>query len=63
MLVLFAPVAISLAIGQTDLLMAAAVVIGFRWPAAWAWTPLRVRRRVRRAGLTVRRDLGGLGTA
>jgi hypothetical protein len=32
---LFAPVAISLAIGQTDLLMAAAVVIGFRWPAAW----------------------------
>jgi hypothetical protein len=35
MIGLFAPVAISLAIGQTDLLMAAAVVIGFRWPAAW----------------------------
>jgi hypothetical protein len=33
---LFAPVAISLAIGQTDLLMAAAVIVGFRWPAAWA---------------------------
>ncbi|HJP88952.1 MAG TPA: glycosyltransferase 87 family protein [Candidatus Limnocylindrales bacterium] len=32
---LFAPVAISLAIGQTDLLLAAAVVAGFRWPAAW----------------------------
>jgi hypothetical protein len=33
---LFAPVAISLAIGQMDLLMAAVVVAGFRWPAAWA---------------------------
>lgn len=32
---LLAPVTISLAIGQTDLLMAAAIVIGFRWPAAW----------------------------
>jgi hypothetical protein len=32
---LFAPVALSLAIGQTDLLLAAAVVIGFRWPAVW----------------------------
>jgi hypothetical protein len=30
-----APVAMSIAIGQTDLLMAAAVVLGFRWPAAW----------------------------
>ena len=25
----------SIAIGQTDLLMAAAIVLGFRWPAAW----------------------------
>jgi len=32
---LFAPVTLSLAIGQTDLLLAAAVVLGFRWPAAW----------------------------
>jgi hypothetical protein len=32
---LFAPVTISLAIGQTDLFLAAAVVLGFRWPAAW----------------------------
>ena len=30
-----APVAMSIAIGQTDLLMAAAIVIGFRWPAVW----------------------------
>ena len=30
-----APVTMSIAIGQTDLLMAAAIVIGFRWPAAW----------------------------
>ena len=32
---LVAPVTMSIAIGQTDLLMAAAIVIGFRWPAAW----------------------------
>lgn len=30
-----APVTMSIAIGQTDLLMAAAIVVGFRWPAAW----------------------------
>ena len=30
------PVAMSIAIGQLDLLIAAAIVIGFRWPAAWA---------------------------
>ena len=29
------PVTMSIAIGQTDLLMAAAIVVGFRWPAAW----------------------------
>jgi hypothetical protein len=32
---MLAPVTMSIAIGQTDLLMAAAIVIGFRWPAAW----------------------------
>jgi hypothetical protein len=32
---LLIPVTMSIAIGQTDLLMAAAIVIGFRWPAAW----------------------------
>ena len=32
---LFIPVVMSIAIGQTDLLMAAAIVIGFRWPAVW----------------------------
>lgn len=30
-----APVTMSIAIGQLDLLMAAAIVVGFRWPAAW----------------------------
>lgn len=30
-----APVAMSIAIGQLDVLMAAAIVVGFRWPAAW----------------------------
>ena len=32
---LLAPVAMSIAIGQLDVLMAAAIVLGFRWPAAW----------------------------
>lgn len=31
-----APVTMSLAIGQLDVVMAAAIVLGFRWPAAWA---------------------------
>jgi hypothetical protein len=30
-----APVTMSIAIGQVDLLMAVAIIIGFRWPAAW----------------------------
>jgi hypothetical protein len=30
-----APVTMSIAIGQVDLLMAVAIVVGFRWPAAW----------------------------
>jgi hypothetical protein len=30
------PVTMSVVIGQVDLLMAAAIVLGFRWPAAWA---------------------------
>lgn len=32
---LLVPVLLSIGIGQTDLLMAAAIVIGFRWPAVW----------------------------
>jgi hypothetical protein len=32
---LLAPVTMSVAIGQLDLIMAAAIVVGFRWPAAW----------------------------
>ena len=36
LLILLPPVAMSVAIGQVDLLIAAAIVIGFRWPAAWA---------------------------
>lgn len=32
---LLAPVTMSVAIGQTDVLMAAAIVISFRWPAIW----------------------------
>jgi len=32
---LLAPVVMSIAIGQLDVLMAAALVLGFRWPAAW----------------------------
>jgi len=36
LLVLLPPVAMSIVIGQVDLLFAAAIVVGFRWPAAWA---------------------------
>jgi hypothetical protein len=32
---LLAPVMMSIAIGQLDLVMAAAIVVGFRWPAVW----------------------------
>jgi glycosyl transferase family 87 len=32
---ILAPVTMSLAIGQLDVLMAAVIVIGFRWPAVW----------------------------
>jgi hypothetical protein len=35
-LLLLPPVAMSIAIGQVDLLIASAIVVGFRWPAAWA---------------------------
>ena len=35
-LILLPPVAMSVALGQLDLLFAAAIVIGFRWSAAWA---------------------------
>lgn len=33
---LLAPVVMSIAIGQLDVLVAAAIVVGFRWPAVWA---------------------------
>jgi hypothetical protein len=32
---ILAPVTMSIAIGQVDLLMAVAIVLGLRWPAAW----------------------------
>jgi glycosyl transferase family 87 len=32
---LLAPVAMSISIGQLDVLMAAVIVLGFRWPAVW----------------------------
>lgn len=35
-LLLVLPVLMSIAIGQVDLFIAAAIVVGFRWPAAWA---------------------------
>jgi hypothetical protein len=35
--ILLPPVFIELAVGNIHLLMAAAVVLGFRWPAAWAF--------------------------
>jgi len=36
LLILFLPWTYELAVGQVHLLIAAAIVVGFRWPAAWA---------------------------
>jgi hypothetical protein len=61
---LFIPVVMSIAIGQTDLLLAAAIVIGFRWPVAW-FLPI-VTKLTPGIGLlwfAVRREWRSLGIA
>lgn len=59
-----APVTMSIAIGQLDLLMAAAIVIGVRYPAAWALPILtKVTPGVGVLWFLVRRDWNGLAMA
>lgn len=58
------PVTMSVAIGQVDLLIAAAIVIGFRWPAAWALPILtKVTPGVGLLWFGVRREWRSLGIA
>jgi hypothetical protein len=58
------PVALSVAIGQVDVLMAAAILVGFRWPAAWALPILtKVTPGVALVWFAVRREWRSLGIA
>jgi hypothetical protein len=64
LLLLLPPIAMSVLLGQLDLVFAAAVVAGFRWPAAWAL--LIVTKITPVVGLVwflVRREWRSLGTA
>jgi hypothetical protein len=63
-LALVPPVALSLAIGQIDVLIAAAVVIGFRWPAVWAFPILtKVTPGIGLLWFAARREWRSLGIA
>ena len=58
------PVALSVAIGQVDVLMAAAVILGFRWPAAWALPILtKVTPGIGLLWFAARREWRSLGIA
>lgn len=64
LLLFLPPIAMSVLLGQLDLVFAAAVVAGFRWPVAWA--PLIVTKVTPGVGLVwflVRREWRALGTA
>lgn len=63
-LALLPPVALSVGIGQVDVLMAAAVVVGFRWPAAWALPILtKVTPGIGLLWFATRREWRSLGIA
>jgi Glycosyltransferase family 87 len=63
-LLLVPPVLMSVVIGQVDLLIAAAIVVGFRWPAAWALPILtKVTPGVGLLWFAVRREWRSLGIA
>lgn len=64
LLFLLPPVALEIYYGNVHLLMAAAVVLGFRWPAAWAFVLLtKVTPGVGLAWFVARREWRALGTA
>lgn len=63
-LFLLPPVALEIYYGNIHLLMALAVVLGFRWPATWAFILLtKVTPGVGLAWFVARRDWRSLGTA
>jgi hypothetical protein len=64
LLLLVPPIAMSVLLGQLDLAFAAAVVAGFRWPAAWALPIVtKVTPVVGLVWFLVRREWRSLGTA
>lgn len=63
-LLLFPPVAYELQIGNVHLLLAAAIVVGFRYPAAWAFVLLtKVTPGIGLLWFAVRREWRSLGIA
>ena len=64
LLLLLPPIAMSVLLGQLDLVFAAAVVVGFRWPAVWALLIVtKVTPAVGLVWFLVRREWRSLGTA
>jgi hypothetical protein len=63
-LLLFPPVALEIWYGNIQLFLATAIVLGFRWPAAWAFVLLtKVTPAVGLVWFAVRREWRALGTA
>jgi hypothetical protein len=63
-LLLFQPVIASIALGNVELLIAAAIVAGFRWPAAWAFVLLsKVTPGIGLVWFAVRREWRSLAIA
>jgi Glycosyltransferase family 87 len=63
-LALLPPAALSLAIGQIDVLMAVAIVVGFRWPAVWAFPILtKITPGIGLLWFAARREWRSLGIA
>ena len=63
-LLLFQPVIASIALGNVEILIAAAIVAGFRWPAAWAFVLLsKVTPGIGLVWFAVRREWRSLAIA
>ena len=63
-LLLFQPVIASIALGNVEILIGAAIVAGFRWPAAWAFVLLsKVSPGVGLVWFAVRREWRSLAIA
>ena len=63
-LLLLPPVIASIALGNIEMLLAAAIVLGFRWPASWSFVLLtKVTPGVGLAWFAVRREWRSLGLA